>query len=55
MKKKICGWIAFLCFVRMIGIAGSSDLELISFAESVAQMIGAAVIMLISSKIGGII
>ena len=55
MKKKICGWIAFLCFVRMVGIAGSSDLELISFAESVAQTIPALALMLISSKIGGII
>lgn len=51
MLRKICHWIFGLCmfagFIVMVGTAGASDCELITFSQIVKQTVIALVLMLV--------
>lgn len=51
MLRKICHWIFGLCmsagFIFMLGTAGASDCDLITFSQIVKQGIIALVLMLV--------
>lgn len=55
MKRKICAVIAILCVLRILGLAGESDLGTMAFSTIVAHVSISTVTLLISSKIGGLI
>lgn len=55
MRKRICAAVAVISFLCLIGTAGSSDLNRISFTAMVAQGSLSAAALYISMKIGGFI
>ena len=55
-KKRICGTLAFLSFVWLIGVAGNSDLGLEpDFVALVIKVLAGLVVFAASLKIGGFI
>lgn len=55
-KKRICGTLAFLSFMWLIGVAGNSDLGLESdFGSLVIKVLAGLVVFAASLKIGGLI
>ena len=55
-KKRICGTLAFLSFMWLIGVAGNSDLGLEpDFLTLVIKVLAGLVVFAASLKIGGFI
>lgn len=56
MRTKICGTLAFLSFMWLIGVAGNSDLGLEpDFGRLVIKALAGLVVFAASLKIGGFI
>ena len=56
MKTKICGTLAFLSFMWLIGVAGNSDLGLEpDFGRLCIKVLAGLVVFTASLKIGGFI
>ena len=55
-KKRICGTLAFLSFMWLLGVAGNSDLGLEpDFVALVVKVLAGLVVFAASLKIGGFI
>ena len=55
-KKRICGTLAFLSFMWLLGVAGNSDLGLEpNFVALVIKVLAGLVMFAASLKIGGFI
>lgn len=56
LKRRICGTLAFLSFVWLIGVAGNSDLGLEpDFGALIVKVLAGLVVFAASLKIGGFI
>ena len=56
IKRKVCGTLAFLSFMWLIGVAGNSDLSLEpDFLALVVKVLAGLVVFAASLKIGGFI
>lgn len=53
MRKKICAVIAILSFLRLLGIAGSSDLGMIDLSQILSQTTLAVILFAGSIYVGG--
>ena len=55
-KKRICGTLACLSFMWLVGVAGNSDLGLEpDFGSLVIKVLAGLVVFTVSLKIGGLI
>lgn len=55
-KRRICGTLAFLSFMWLIGVAGNSDLGLEpDFVALIVKVLAGLVVFAASLKIGGFI
>lgn len=56
IKRKVCGALAFLSFMWLVGVAGNSDLGLEpDFGALVIKVLAGLVVFAASLKIGGFI
>ena len=56
IKRKVCGTLACLSFVWLVGVAGNSDLGLgPDFGSLVIKVLAGLVVFAASLKIGGLI
>lgn len=56
LKRRICGTIAFLSFMWLLGVAGNSDLGLEpDFGALIVKVLAGLVVFAASLKIGGFI
>ena len=53
-KRRICGTLAFLSFMWMLGVAGNSDLGLEpDFGRLCIKVLAGLIVFVVSIKIGG--
>lgn len=56
IKRKVCGALAFLSFMWLVGVAGNSDLGLEpDFGSLVIKVLAGLVVFAASLRIGGLI
>ena len=56
IKRKVCGALACLSFMWLVGVAGNSDLGLEpDFGSLVIKVLAGLVVFTVSLKIGGLI